>query len=44
MDATSISLCKENALPILVFDMTKPGNIRKAVEGTVTATEVSDRS
>jgi uridylate kinase len=43
MDATSISLCKENGLPILVFDMTKPGNIRRAVEGTVTATEVSDR-
>jgi uridylate kinase len=40
MDATSVSLCKENALPILVFDMTVPGNIRKAVEGTVVATEV----
>jgi uridylate kinase len=40
MDATSVSLCRENALPILVFDMTKPGNIRKAVEGTVVATEV----
>ncbi|MFO0747023.1 MAG: UMP kinase [Myxococcota bacterium] len=41
MDATSISLCKENQLPILVFDMTVPGNIMKAVLGTVTATEVS---
>jgi len=41
MDATSVSLCKENNLPILVFDMTVPGNIRKAVEGTVVATEVS---
>lgn len=40
MDATSVSLCRENALPILVFDMTTPGNIRKAVEGTVVATEV----
>jgi uridylate kinase len=40
MDATSVSLCKENSLPILVFDMTVPGNIRKAVEGTVVATEV----
>lgn len=40
MDATSVSLCKENGLPILVFDMTVPGNIRKAVEGTVVATEV----
>jgi len=40
MDATSISLCKENNLPILVFDMTTPGNIRKACEGTAVATEV----
>ncbi|MCC6621748.1 MAG: UMP kinase [Deltaproteobacteria bacterium] len=40
MDATSVSLCKENSLPILVFDMTVPGNIKKAVLGTVTATEV----
>lgn len=40
MDATSVSLCKENDLPILVFDMTVQGNIRKAVEGTVVATEV----
>jgi len=40
MDATSISLCRENALPILVFDMTVPGNIVKAVCGTVTSTVV----
>jgi uridylate kinase len=41
MDATSVSLCKENKLPILVFDMTVPGNIQKAVLGTVTSTLVS---
>ena len=41
MDATSVSLCKENKLPILVFDMTTPGNIQKAVLGTVTSTIVS---
>jgi len=41
MDATAISLCKENALPIMVFDMTIGGNIKKAVLGTVTSTEVS---
>jgi len=41
MDATAISLCKENGLPILVFDMTVPGNIKQAVLGTVTATVVS---
>jgi len=33
MDATAISLCKENKLPIIVFDMFKPGNIKRAVMG-----------
>lgn len=33
MDASSISLCKENNLPILVFNMKKNGNIIKAVNG-----------
>ena len=33
MDATAISLCRENRLPILVFDSTKPGNILKALQG-----------
>lgn len=42
MDATSVSLCKENKLPIMVFDMTVPGNITKAVLGTVTSTLVTD--
>ena len=31
MDATAISLCMDNKLPIVVFDMTLPGNIGKAV-------------
>ena len=33
MDATAISLCMDNALPILVFNMMEPGNIKKAVGG-----------
>ena len=33
MDATAISLCMDNGLPILVFNMMQPGNIRKAVAG-----------
>jgi len=41
MDATSVSLCKENKLPILVFNMTVIGNIKKAVLGTVVSTVVS---
>ena len=33
MDSSAISLCKDNGLPILVFDMTEPGNIKRAVTG-----------
>jgi uridylate kinase len=31
MDATAISLCRDNLLPIIVFNMQKKGNIRKAI-------------
>ncbi|HEU4354529.1 MAG TPA: UMP kinase, partial [Actinomycetota bacterium] len=33
MDATAISLCMENRLPIVVFDVREPGNIRRVVSG-----------
>ncbi|HLL54179.1 MAG TPA: UMP kinase [Myxococcaceae bacterium] len=33
MDSTAISLCMDNKLPILVFDLTQKGNIKKAVLG-----------
>jgi uridylate kinase len=33
MDASAVSLCKDNRLPILVFDMTQHGNIKRAVLG-----------
>jgi uridylate kinase len=33
MDATAISLCMENKLPILVFDLRQEGNIRRSVLG-----------
>lgn len=33
MDATAISLCRENSMPILVFDLTQPGNIVKVLRG-----------
>ena len=36
MDASSISLCKENNLPIMVFNMRTSGNIIKAVNGDLT--------
>jgi uridylate kinase len=36
MDASSISLCQENNLPIMVFNMKTDGNIIKAVNGDLT--------
>ena len=33
MDATAISLCMDNQLPILVFNLRTPGNMRRAVLG-----------
>lgn len=33
MDATAISLCMDNELPIIVFDLIKPGNILKVITG-----------
>lgn len=33
MDQTAFSLCKENHVPIVVFDMNTPGNLEKIVEG-----------
>lgn len=40
MDSTAASLCMENKIPIIVFDLTKPGNIKKAVEGKEVGTLV----
>ena len=42
MDQTAIQLCRENGLPIIVFDMNVPGNIQKVVVGEVVGTTVSD--
>jgi len=33
MDSTAVSLCRDNRLPILVFNTTRPGNIRRVVTG-----------
>jgi uridylate kinase len=42
MDSTAISLCRDNNLPILVFNMTKPGNIRRVLLGEPLGTLVLD--
>ena len=35
MDASAISLCMDNNLPIIVFNMREPGNIRRVVTGEI---------
>ncbi len=41
MDSTAISLCKDNKLPIIVFNLTRSGNIRRVVTGEAIGTLVS---
>ncbi len=41
MDSTAISLCMDNKLPILVFNLTKPGNVLKVMTGENIGTLVS---
>ena len=33
MDATAISLCRDNRLPVVVFELMEPGNVVRAVRG-----------
>jgi len=41
MDATAISLCMDNKLPIVVFNLRQPGNVRRVVMGEAIGTTVS---
>ncbi|MCJ7496777.1 MAG: uridine monophosphate kinase, partial [candidate division Zixibacteria bacterium] len=40
MDATAISLCKENNIPIIVFNLLKKGNLKKIISGEKIGTVV----
>ncbi|MGH9157208.1 MAG: UMP kinase [Acidimicrobiales bacterium] len=42
MDLTAITFCKDNALPILVFDVMTPGNLGRALSGEPIGTLVGD--
>jgi uridylate kinase len=42
MDQTAIALCRENRLPIIVFDTAVPGNLRKVVLGETVGTRVGE--
>lgn len=41
MDATAITLCMDNNLPLIVFNLTEPGNLRRVVQGEKIGTMVS---
>ena len=41
MDATAISLCMDNKLPIVVFNLRTPGNVRRVVAGEPVGTTVT---
>lgn len=41
MDMTAFALCMENKLPIIVFDMNQPGNLKKVVMGENVGTIIS---
>lgn len=41
MDKTAFTLCQENELPIIVFDMNKAGNLEKLINGEKLGTLIS---
>ncbi len=41
MDMTAFTLCMENKLPIIVFDMNKPGNLKHILQGDAAGTLIS---
>jgi uridylate kinase len=43
MDLTAITMCRENHLPILVFNMNTPGNLKRLVLGEAVGTLVSEQ-
>ena len=42
MDSTAFTMCRDNEMPIIVFDMNTPGNLLKVVRGDSIGTLVSD--
>ncbi|CAL9058749.1 unnamed protein product [Musa banksii] len=44
MDMTAITLCQENNIPVVVFNLTKPGNIAKAIVGDKVGTFIGGRN
>jgi uridylate kinase len=42
MDSTATSLCRDNSLPIIVFNLEKKGNIKKVISGYTIGTRVGE--
>ncbi len=42
MDSTAISLCMDNDLPIIVFNLTEPGNMKRVVTGEILGTWIAN--
>jgi len=42
IDATAVSLCMDNNLPILVYNLTKPGHLKRIVQGEKIGTLVEE--
>jgi uridylate kinase len=40
MDSTAFTMCRENNMPIIVFDINKPGNLSKLIDGDTIGTLV----
>ncbi len=43
MDATAMSLCRDNDMPIMVFNVNEPGNLMKAVRGEAIGTVIREK-
>jgi len=41
MDSTAFTMCRDNNMPIIVFDMNTPGNLKKVIAGSKTGTLIS---
>ena len=42
MDSTAASMCRDNQMPMLVFDLSRPDNIYDAIMGKVVGTVVAE--
>jgi uridylate kinase len=42
MDSTAFTMCRDNNMPLVVFDMNKPGNLNKLIDGDTIGTLVTN--